>query len=50
MKEYILIWNVNDYPDNGGGVEYELLDNILDAEKRVNELTKDDRISINKNK
>jgi hypothetical protein len=47
MKDYILIWDINDYPDNGGGTEYDLFENISDVEKKVNELTEDTRdISI----
>jgi len=46
MKEYVLIWNTNDFPGNGGGTEYELLENISEVEKKVNELTEDSRISI----
>lgn len=46
MKAYILIWNINDYPDMGGGTEYEFFENIEQTEEKVNELTKDSRITI----
>ena len=46
MKDYVLIWDINDYPENGGGTEYELLENISEVEKKVNEITRDPRIII----
>ena len=46
MKMYVLIWDIKDYPDNGGGTEYDLFENISEVEGKVNELTQDSRISI----
>ena len=46
MKEYILIWYIRDFPENGGGREYALFKNILEVEEKVNELTKDEKITI----
>ena len=46
MKDYILIWSINDYPEIGGGTEYDLFESVSEVEKKVNELTQDKRISI----
>jgi hypothetical protein len=46
MKQFILVWTVNDYPDNGGGTEYELYDNIQQVTNKVNELAQDKRMAV----
>jgi hypothetical protein len=46
MKEFILIWRINDYPDNGGGLEFDLFDSIQQIEDKVNELNDDERFAI----
>lgn len=46
MKNYILIWEIKDYPDMGGGTEYDFFDDIKQVEEKVNELVKDNRVMI----
>ncbi len=46
MSKYIIIWDVNDYPDMGGGVNFELFENIKQVENKVNDLMKDSKTVI----
>ncbi len=46
MKNIILVWNVNDYPEMGGGIYYDFFEDIEKVEIKVNGLTKDESISI----
>lgn len=45
-KKYILIWRIDDYPDMGGGQYHCVYDSIENMETDVNELLKDNKISI----
>lgn len=46
MEKYILAWEVNDYPDNGGGIEVQKFDNDELLLEKVNEIKQDKRIEI----
>lgn len=46
MKSYVLIWNIKDYPDCGGGTECDFFDNLKQVIEKVNELAQDDRVTI----
>lgn len=41
MKNYLLIWSINDYPEMGGGIDYDFFEDIESLENKVNELNKD---------
>lgn len=43
---YILIYEIDDYSEMGGGLYNEFFDEIEDAEKRLNELIKNDKIDL----
>ena len=40
MKDFVLIWTNTDYPDMGGGTNFEQYENITELEERVNALQK----------
>jgi len=44
--EYVLIWEINDYPDNGWWTNYELIKTEEEVIERVNEITKNPLASI----
>lgn len=46
MEKYILIWNIDDYPDMGGGIEWGTTDSHGALEKLVNSVMKDSRAKI----
>lgn len=49
MAKHILVYEINDYPNNGGGTQVEFFEADAEQEmhKRVNDLAStDDRISI----
>jgi hypothetical protein len=46
MKNFVLIWNVNEYPEMGGGIQIAFFESINKAEEKVNEITKDENVSI----
>lgn len=46
MKNYILVWDINDYPELGGGIKFDFFENISEVENKVNELSTDSRVKI----
>lgn len=46
MEKYILAWEVNDYPDYGGGIEFATFKDTKEITQKVNELKEDARIEI----
>lgn len=38
MKNYILVYYIDDYPDNGGGPKYEEFETSEELDKRVSEI------------
>ena len=48
MINYILVYEISDYPENGGGYDYMTFENIQDMEDQVNRLNTqhEDRFSI----
>lgn len=38
MSKYILVYNVNEYPDMGGGIHFEDFETEQELDKRVSEV------------
>jgi len=45
-KTIILIWRTNNFLEMGGGTEYDFFEGLKEVEDKVNELTKDSRVTI----
>ena len=47
MSKYILVYEIDDYPEMGGGTEVEFFEEEQKLHERVNELaSNDERVSI----
>ncbi len=47
MARYILVYEIDDYPDCGGGIQVEFFEKEQEMHRQVNELAStDERISI----
>jgi hypothetical protein len=48
--KYILTWDINDYPESGGGDQYDILDTLEEVQPYINKLHKEwgDRIEFGK--
>lgn len=46
MEKYILIYEIDDYASNGGGVEFGSFDSLEEMDKKANDIIKDERVSI----
>lgn len=38
MKNFILVYYIDDYPENGGGIKYEEFETSGELDKRVSEI------------
>lgn len=46
MKSYILIWHIDDFAEEGGGLDYCFLDSLEKTEAKVNELMRNPKCEI----
>lgn len=44
MKDFILVYNVDDYPEMGGGIQYEEFETSAELDNRVSEIYNADNI------
>ena len=42
MENYILVWEINDYPENGGGTKTQTFTDLNQVLEKVTKLKKDD--------
>lgn len=38
MNRYVLIWQVNDYPENGGGLQWRSFQTVEEMDAKVDQL------------
>jgi len=46
MSKYILVWNVDDYAEMGGGIGYEMFNDTKQLHRRAKELLSQDDTDI----